>query len=98
MEEKQRFPAKKEEAWEFFRRLPSFKPKKKEDLEEKFKQKVMTGLFSGSNHGRERDLDEWTVELQKKALEEDRRLKATESTNMEQEDCGSPRRQAWEKI
>ena len=29
VEEKQRLQAKKEEAWEFFRRLPSFKPKKK---------------------------------------------------------------------
>ena len=58
----------------------------------------MTGLFNGSTHGRARDLDEWTVELQKKALEEDRRLKATESTKMEQEHCASQRRGAWEKI
>ena len=76
VEEKQCFHIKKQEAWEFFRRLPSFRPKKQEHFEEEFKQKVMTRYSSGSHEGRERYLDEWTVELQKKAPEEDRRLEA----------------------
>ena len=76
---------KKHEAREFFRRLPSFKPKKHEHFEEEFKQMVMTGCSSDSVAGQERYLDEWTVELHKKALEEDRRL-----TKMGEEDsrCG----------
>ena len=41
--EKQRFQAKKKEAWEFFRRVPSFKPKSEEELEEEVRQRVMTG-------------------------------------------------------
>ena len=42
VEEKQRFQAKKKEAWEFFRRVPSFKPKSQEEFEEEFKRRVMT--------------------------------------------------------
>ena len=72
VDEKQRFQVKEEDAWEFFRRLPSFKPKKKDNFEEEFKQKAMTGYTCGSNEGLERYLDEWTSELRKKALEEDR--------------------------
>ena len=98
VEEKQRFQMKKKEAWEFFRRLPSFKPKKQEDFEEEFKQKVMTGYSSGSPEGRERYLDEWTVELQKKALEEDRRSEASERAKMGEEDSSSRRRTEWEII
>ena len=90
--------SRKKEAWEFFRRLPSFKPKKQEDFGEEFKQKVMTGYSSGSPEGRERYLDEWTVELQKKALEEDRRLEARERTKMGEEDSSSRRRTEWERI
>lgn len=37
LEEKQRLQLKKEEAWEFFRRLPSFKPQRKEDFVEEFR-------------------------------------------------------------
>ena len=97
-EEKQRFQMKKKEAWEFFRRLPSFKPKEQEDFEEEFKQKVMTGYFSGSLEGQERYLDEWTVELRKKALEEDRRLETRDRTKMGEEDSSSRRRTEWERI
>ena len=57
VEEKQRFQAKKKEAWEFFRRVPSFKPKNQEEFEE-FKRRVMTGHSSGSTEGREKYLDE----------------------------------------
>ena len=98
VEEKRRFQAKKKEAWEFFRRVPSFKPKKQEHFEEEFKQRVMTGCFSGSPEGRERYLDERTVELQKKALEEDRRLEARERAKMGEEDSTSRRRTEWERI
>ena len=66
VEEKRRFQAKKKEAREFFRRVPSFKPKKQEHFEEEFKQKVMTGYYSGSPEGRERYLDEWTVSCRRK--------------------------------
>ena len=39
VEEKQRFQAKKKEAWEFFRRMASFKPKSQEEFEEEFRQR-----------------------------------------------------------
>ena len=48
MEEKQRIHTKKKEAWEFFRRLPSFKPKEQEEFEETIKQIVMIGHSSGT--------------------------------------------------
>ena len=97
-EEKQRFQAKKKEAWEFFRRMPSFKPKSQEEFEEEFRRRVMTGYFSGSNEGQERYLDEWKIELEKKALEEDRRLEARERVKMGKEDSSSRRRTEWERI
>ena len=62
VEEKQRFQAKKKEAWEFFRRVPSYKPKNQEELKEEFKR-MMTGYSSGSTEGREKYLDEWKIEL-----------------------------------
>ena len=37
MEEKQSLQLKEEEAWEFFRRLPTFKPQRKEDFVEEFR-------------------------------------------------------------
>ena len=83
MDEKQRFQAKKEEAWEFFRRMPSFKPKEQEEFEEEFKRRVMTGYSSGSPEGREKYLDEWLIELQKKALEGDSRFEARERVKMQ---------------
>ena len=76
VEEKQRFSTKKKEAWEFFRRPPSLKPKNQEEFEEGFKRRVMTGYSSGSPEGREKYLDEWKIEMQKKALEGDSRLEA----------------------
>ena len=99
VEKTQRFKKKKKGAWEFFRRLPSFKPKKQEDFEEEFKQKVMTGFSSGSVEGQERYLDKWMVELRKEALEEDRRLEARERMKMGEEDSSSSRRRTeWERI
>ena len=98
VEEKQRFQAKKKEAWEFFRRVPSFKPKSQEEFEEELRRRVMTGYSSSSSKGREKYLDEWMIELQKKALEGDRKLEARERVKMGQEDSSSKRRTEWERI
>ena len=98
VEEKQRFQAKKKEAWEFFRRVPSFKPKSREEFEEEFRRRVMTGYSSGSTGGREKYLDEWKIELQKKALEGDSRSEARERVKMGEEDSSSRRRTEWERI
>ena len=98
VEEKQRFQTKKKEAWEFYRRVPNFKPKSQEEFEEEFKRRVMTGYSSGSTQGREKYLDEWKTELQKKALEGDSRLEARERMKMGQEDSSSRRRTEWERI
>ena len=98
VEEKRRFQAKKKEAWEFFRRMPSCKPKEQEEFEEEFKRRVMTGYSSGSTEGREKYLDEWMIELQKKALEGDSRVEAKERVKMGEEDAGSRRHTEWERI
>ena len=58
----------------------------------------MTGYSSGSTEGREKYLDEWKTELQKKALEEDHRMEARERTKMGEEDSSSKRRTEWERI
>ena len=55
----------------------------------------MTGYSSGSTEGREKYLDEWKVELQKKALEGDSRLEARERVKMGEEDSSSRRRTEW---
>ena len=98
VEEKQRFQTKKKEAWEFFRKVPSFKPKSQVEFEEEFRRRVMTGYSSGSSKGREKYLDEWMIELQKRALEGDRKLEARERVKMGQEDSNSKRRTEWERI
>ena len=58
----------------------------------------MTGYSSGSTEGREKYLDEWKVELQKKALEGDSRLEARERVKMGEEDSSSRRHTEWERI
>ena len=98
VEEKQRFQAKKKEAWEFFRRVLSFKPKSQEEFEEEFRRRVMTGYSSGSTDGREKYLEEWKIELQKKALDGDSRSEARERVKMGKEDSSSRRRTEWERI
>ena len=60
--------------------------------------RVMTGYSSGSTEGREKYLDEWTIELKKKALEGDSRFEARERVKMGKEDTGSRRRTEWERI
>ena len=62
--------------------MPSFKPKEQEEFEEEFRRRVMTGYSSGSTEGREKYLDEWKTELQKKALEGDSRLEARDRVKM----------------
>ena len=42
--------------------------------------------------------NEWKIELEKKALEEDRRLEARERVKMGKEDSSSRRRTEWERI
>ena len=69
-----------------------------EEFEEEFRRRVMTGYYSGSNEGREKYLDEWKTELQKKALEGDSRLEARERVKMGEEDSSSRRRTEWERI
>ena len=56
----------------------------------------MTGCSSGSPEGRERYLDEWKIELQKEALEEDCRSEARERVEIGEEDSSSRRRMEWE--
>ena len=86
------------EAWEFFRRLPSFKPKGQEEFEEEFKRKVMTGCSCGSPEGREKYLDGWAVDLQKTALEVDRWSEARERAKMGEEDSSSRKRTEWKRM
>ena len=88
----------KKEAWELFRRLPSFKPQGQEEFEEEFKRKVMTGCSSGSPEGREKYLDGWAVDLQKTALEVDRRSEARERATMGEEDSSSRKRTEWKRM
>ena len=59
---------------------------------------MMTGYSSGSSKGREKCLDEWMVELQKKALEGDSRSEARERVKMGKEDSSSRRRTEWKRI
>ena len=61
-EEKQRFQDKKKEACEFFRRHRSFKPKTRDELEQEFKRKILSGFYNSSIKEQEKDLQEWTDE------------------------------------
>ena len=54
--------------------------------------------LSGSTEGREKYLDEWKIELQKKALEGDSRSEARERVKMGEEDSSSRRRTERERI
>ena len=97
VEEKQRFHTKKE-AWDFFGRLPSFKPKKQKEFEEEFRRKVMTGCRNGSPEEREKKLGwvdgrvakekRWRKTVDRKPGNERRWEKKTSSR----------RRTEWERI
>ena len=65
-EETQRLQEKKEEAWQLFLRQPSWGPKRREDFEREYKQKVTAGpLYSpfGSNKREEKSLQEWVRQV-----------------------------------
>ena len=86
-EEKQRLLEKKEEAWELFRRQPGNKQTTKEKFAQEFKRKV-TNMMDGpvGSKVQEKYLLEWTNELRKMAQEEERRLEATETRKMGEEE------------
>ena len=58
----------------------------------------MSGLYNSSISEQEKDLHEWTNELQTKAQAEDRRLEAMERTKMEREDSRSQSHETWDII
>ena len=75
----------KGEAWQLFLRQPSWGPKRREDFEREYKQKVTAGpLYSpfGSNKREERSLQEWVDKLLVNALAEDRKKEARERQSM----------------
>ena len=82
-EERQRFQDKEEEAWEFFCRHATPRPKIREEFEQEFKQKVHEVVCS--------------MELRKMAQRGERKLEARgEKTG--QEDANSQCRHTWHKI
>ena len=85
-EEKQRFQDKKEEASEVFRRQASLRPRTREESERKV---IVSGLYRGSKGEQEKELQEWTEEVQKQAQKEE--LEAKERAKMEQEDANKKR-------
>ena len=97
-EKEQRLHHKKEEAWELFKRQPSLRPRTREEFEEKFRQKVLSGIWSSSKDEQEKDLQKWLNELQEVADLEERKLEAREVRIMGEEDAHSRSRQAWDKI
>ena len=91
--EVQRLQEKKEHAWDFYSRVPSFGRKKKEDFEKDFGHKV---VYDGKVD--EKRLREWTDEMQSKVQKAEREIEARESKWMASEDSNSQRRRAWEKL
>ena len=96
-EEKQRFQAKKE-AWEFFRRVPSFKPKSLGEFEEEFKRRVMTGYSSAALKDEKSIWMNGKLSCRRKRWKETVDLEARERVKMGKEDAGSKRRTEWERI
>ena len=96
-EQEKRLQHMKEEAWELFKRQPSLRPRTREEFEEKFRQKVLSGIWSSSKDEQEKDLQKWLNELQKVADLDERRLEALERKRMGEEDA-SRNREAWDKI
>ena len=77
-EEKQRFQDKKENACKFFRKQPSFTPKTRDEFEQDFAQKVVSGLYNSRVKKQEKYLQEWAEELQGNVQAETRRMEARE--------------------
>ena len=97
-EQEQRLHHMKEEAWELFQRQPSLRPRTREEFEEKFWLKVLSGIWSSSKDEQEKELQKWLNELQEVADLEERKLEAREVKRMGEEDAHSRSRQVWEKI
>ena len=97
-EQEQRLRHKKEEAWELFQRQPTLTRKTREEFQEKFRQKVLSGVWSSSKDEQEKDLQKWLNALQKVADLDERRLEAREVRRMGEEDAHSRSREAWDKI
>ena len=97
-EREQRLRHMKEEAWELFGRQPSLRPRTREEFEEEFRRRVLSGVFSSSKEEQEKDLQKWLDELQKVAQVEERKLEAREVKRMGEEDSHSRSRSAWDKI
>ena len=91
--EVQRLQDKKEQAWDLYRRVPSFGRRKKEDFEKDFGHKV---VYDGKID--EKRLREWTDEMQSKVQKAERELEARERKWMASEDSNSQRRRTWEKL
>ena len=86
MEDKQRVQDKQEEAWELFQRQSSQGPKRREDYELEYREKVAEGsLYStfGSDWREEKILQEWVGKLLEDALADDRRKEARERQRIE---------------
>ena len=97
-EQEERLRHMKEEAWELFGRQPSLRPRTREEFEEEFRRRVLSGVFSSSKEEQEKDLQKWLDELQKVAQVEERRLEAREVKRMGEEDAHSRSWSAWDKI
>ena len=91
--EVQRLQDKKEQAWDFYSRVPSFGRRKKEDFEKDFGHKV---VYDGKID--EKRLREWTDEMQSKVQKAERELEVRERKWMVLEDSNSQRRRTWEKL
>ena len=94
-EEVQRLQDKKEQVWELFRRQTSFKPKIREEFEEKHN---LNHRVMHNNKADAKLLPGWTDELQSKVQAAERQLECREGKRMELEDSSSQRRRAWEKL
>ena len=75
-EREQRLRHMKEEVWELFGRQPSLRPRTREEFDEEFRRRVLSGVFSSSKEEQEKDLQKWLDELQKVAQVEEWRLEA----------------------
>ena len=97
-EERQRFQDEEEEAWEFFNGQAALRSKTREAFEQEFKRNVhVSGLYRGSQEEQEKQLQEWTEEVQKLAQREERKVDAEERQNMEHEDAHTRSREAWDR-
>ena len=67
-------------------------------FEQEFERKVTSGLDDRSSKEQGKSLHQWTEEQQKKAQIKERLSGCRERKRMEQKDCNSQRRRAWENV